>query len=290
LRKELYKIQKEQQKMIEVEITFTFPFIGERIISFNMQPISRENGEQLILLALDDITLVRNAALVKEQKKDDFISIASHEMKTPLTTAKAYLQLLEMSLDKSDETARLYATKASQSVTRLNELITELLDVSKIQYGKLNYNITTFDFNEMVSNTVEDMQYSSPKHTLIKKGTVKLKMTGDRDRIQQVLINLLTNAIKYSPDAGKILIEVQQANNEIIVSVKDNGIGIPKHHLEKIFDRYYRVEDHAVQFQGLGIGLFICHEIIERHHGKLWAESEMGKGSTFSFSLPAEKK
>jgi len=221
-----------------------------------------------------------------EQKKDEFISIASHEMKTPLTTAKAYLQLLELSLDTENETTNLYAKKASQSVTRLNDLVTELLDASKIQHGKLNYNISTFNFNEMVDTTVEDMQHSSPKHTIVKTGKVQQQVTGDKERLQQVIINLLSNAIKYSPDSLDVYINIAQQDNEIKVSIKDNGIGISQHHLEKIFDRYYRVQEHAVEFQGLGIGLFISYEIIQRHQGKLWAESEPGEGSTFYFTLP----
>ena len=112
------------------------------------------------------------------------------------------------------------------------------------------------------------------------------EITGDKDRLQQVLINLLSNAIKYSPNETKIFIDVQQEKEGIKVAVKDNGIGIPARHLEKIFGRYYRVEEHAIQFQGLGIGLYISYEIIQRHQGKLWVESEMGKGSTFYFTLP----
>ncbi len=222
----------------------------------------------------------------KEQKKDEFISIASHEMKTPLTTAKAYLQLLELSLEKSDDKTKLYAKKASLSVKRLNELITELLDVSKIQYGKLNYNSATFNFNEMINNTVEDFQYSNPKYIIVKTGIIIHEITGDKERIQQVVINLLSNAIKYSPESEKVFIHMSENNSEIKVSVKDNGIGISKYNLDKIFDRYYRVEEHAIQFQGLGIGLYISFEIIKRHKGKLWAESEPGKGSTFYFTLP----
>jgi len=223
---------------------------------------------------------------MKEQKKDEFISIASHEMKTPLTTAKAYLQLLELSLDAANEKSILYAKKASLSVSRLNELINELLDVSKIQSGKLNYNITNFDFNEMIDNTIENMQYSSLQHTITKTGSVLQKVSGDKDRLQQVVINFLSNAIKYSPEAGTVFIHTEEQNGGIKVSVKDHGIGISAQNLEKVFEKYYRIEDHAIQFQGLGIGLYISYEIIQRHHGKIWAESELGKGSTFNFSLP----
>ncbi len=223
---------------------------------------------------------------IKEEKKDEFISIASHEMKTPLTTAKAYLQMLESSLDESNEDATLFAKKASQAVNRLNELISELLDVSKIRLGKLNYTITTFNFNDMIESAVENIQLTSPTHTIIKTGRVRDEVTGDKERLQQVVINLLSNAIKYSPNATQVFITIAQENDEIKVAVKDTGIGIGMENVRKIFDRYHRIEEHAVQFQGLGIGLFISYEIIQRHHGKLWVESERGKGSTFYFTLP----
>ncbi len=223
---------------------------------------------------------------VKEEEKDEFIGIASHELKTPLTTAKAYLQMLEISLDENDKEAKLFAEKASQSVNRLNDLIGELLDVSKIQFGKLDYTITTFDFNKMIDGTVESIQLTSPTTTIVKTGKAKDNLTGDRDRLQQVVINLLSNAIKYSPDSEKVFIKVSQRMDLIKVSVQDTGIGIGKHNLHKIFEKYHRVEEHSVQFQGMGIGLFISYEIIRRHGGKLWAESEKGKGSTFHFSVP----
>ena len=222
----------------------------------------------------------------REEKKDEFISIASHEMKTPLTTAKAYLQMLELLLNKNNEDASVFAKKASQAVNRLNELVSELLDVSKIRLGKLNYTITTFNFNEMIESTVENVQLISPTHTIIKTGIVNDVVTGDKDRLQQVVINLLNNAIKYSPGAEKVFITIEQEKDLIKVSVKDTGIGMSRQSLNKIFEKYHRIEEHAVHFQGLGIGLFISYEIIQRHHGKLWAESEPGKGSTFYFTIP----
>ena len=221
---------------------------------------------------------------MKEQKKDDFISIASHEMKTPLTTAKAYLQLLEMTLVET-EAPSVYAKKATAAVERLQSLIAELLDASKIQNGKLNYTISTFDFNEMVDNTIESVQYDTT-HAIIKTGTCTLLFSGDKDRLQQVVINLLTNAIKYSPNAKEVLIHIEQQKDGIKVSVTDKGVGMAKQHLDKVFDRYYRIQEHAIHFQGLGIGLYISYDIINRHGGKIWVESEVGKGSTFFFTLP----
>lgn len=220
-----------------------------------------------------------------QERKDEFISIASHEMKTPLTTTKAYLQMLERSLDAKDIKA-LYAKKASQSVNRLEELIGELLDVSKIQLGRLNYTVTTFNFNEMIDSTVENLQIITSTHSIIKTGKAVNEVKGDKNRLQQVLINLLTNAIKYSPGKDTVFLTVEQINDDIKISVKDSGIGMSEESLKIIFDKYHRLEEHAMHFQGLGIGLFISYQIIERHHGKLWAESEVGKGSTFYFTIP----
>jgi PAS domain S-box-containing protein len=223
---------------------------------------------------------------IKEQQKDDFISIASHEMKTPLTSAKGYLELLILLLSKENQTAFLFANKANQAVERLNSLVTELLDVSKIQNGKLDYNISTFYFNEMLDETIVDIQLTAKNHRLQITGNSVRKIKGDKDRLQQVLINLLSNAIKYSPNGEKVFIKVEELNGKIQVSVQDFGIGMSNQHLDKIFDRYYRVQEHAVYFQGLGIGLHISSNIIQRHEGKMWAESEPDKGSTFHFTLP----
>lgn len=227
-----------------------------------------------------------NEQKLNDERKDEFVSIASHEMKTPLTTAKAYLQMLELTLDESDEEAYLFTKKANQSVDRLTELVTELLDVSKIRLGKLHYNLGTFNFNEMIQETVESIQLTSSSHKIIKAGKVCDQVYGDKDRLQQVVVNLLTNAIKYSPGAEEVYITIYQQHDSIQVSVQDFGIGIAETSLNKIFDKYHRIEEHAVHFQGLGIGLFISYEIIQRHSGNLWAKSESGKGSTFYFSIP----
>lgn len=252
----------------------------------HISPIKNRKGEvtQWIATATDI-----HEQKTKEQKKDEFISIASHEMKTPLTTAKAYLQLLELSLEKKNEKANLYTKKAILSIDRLKDLISELLDVSKIQHGKLDLNCSAFDFDQMIDGAIEGEQYNSPKHKIIKIGKIDKPVYGDKERLQQVIVNLLSNAVKYSPGAEVVYVNVISENGLIKVSVKDNGIGISKDNLEKVFERYYRVEGQDIHVQGLGIGLFISMDIIQRHHGRLWAESEPGKGSTFYFTLPLNK-
>lgn len=223
---------------------------------------------------------------IREQKKDEFISIASHEMKTPLTTAKAYMQLLEASLDEADEKARLYISKASRSVEKLTEFVSELLDVNKIQYGKLNFAPSRFDFNDMISEAIEAVHYDTGRHVIIREGYLGEPAEGDRERLQQVVINFLSNAIKYSPDSTEVLISYTASEDEIRLSVKDTGIGIDPMYHKKIFERYFRVEEQEIHFQGLGIGLFISAEIIKKHNGRIWVESEPGRGSTFNFIIP----
>ncbi|MDE3250772.1 MAG: PAS domain-containing protein, partial [Bacteroidota bacterium] len=163
---------------------------------------------------------------LKEEKKDEFISIASHELKTPLTTAKAYLQLLELILPANNEQAKLYAKNAHLSVSKINELVEELLDVSKIRLGKLNYRISTFDFAELMQSTVANFQLTVPSHHIIITELAPAQVTGDQDRLQQVIINLLSNAVKYSPQSSEVHISVAAEKSRVLVSVLDTGVGI----------------------------------------------------------------
>ena len=224
---------------------------------------------------------------VAMEKKDEFIGIASHELKTPLTTAKAYIQLLERNL-KSDLN-RKYVMKASDHIAKLNMLISDLLDVSKIQAGKLKLNIKDFKLDEMIHETVEGMQHSVNNHKIEVKGDSEITITGDKERIEQVLINFISNAVKYSPNSNKVLVNVKDLGEQAEVSVTDYGIGIPKDKLKNLFQKFYRVEEAAFKFQGLGIGLYISAEIIKRHKGSVHVESEEGKGSTFTFKLPLKE-
>ena len=249
------------------------------------KPVVKKPDDQLDLWIVT-LTNIHDQKLM-EEKKDEFIGIASHELKTPLTSAKAYAQMLQILLKKEpNEEALLYVKRTNLFIDRLNNLIAELLDITKIQHGKLQMNPAPFDFNNMVADTVELIQHSKPKHHIHLHGAASHTVIGDKDRIQQVLINLLTNAIKYSPGADRVDINIINEKNRLCVKVQDYGIGIPKSDQQKIFDRFYRVEDEATKFQGLGIGLFISAEIIKRHDGDIWVESSPNKGSTFYFTLP----
>ncbi len=256
-----------------------------RDITFEKRTIELATSNRSLIKANSELEAAQKLSEKLLKQRDEFISIASHEMKTPLTTAKGYIELLLLTLSEENQTT-LYATKANQAVERLHNLVSELLDASKIQNGQLNYTITTFDFNKMVNETIEDIQYSSKTHNIQKTGSCSQQITGDRGRLQQVLINLLSNAIKYSPNADKVSVKIEELDGEIQVSVQDFGVGMSNEHLNKIFDRYYRVPEHAIHFQGLGIGLYISYNIIERHNGTMFAKSEREKGSIFYFTLP----
>ena len=224
------------------------------------------------------------------KKKDEFISIASHELKTPLTTIKAYVQLLDRSIEAEDPT-RMYVERTLVQVQKLDNLIVDLLDLSKIESGKLKFNKKPFTFETTLSNAVEMIRQTYPDYTIERKGTANVEVYGDETRIEQVIINYLTNAVKYSPDNKEVQIDAGiQPDGQVYVRVKDYGIGIDKDNQPHVFSKFYRVEEAANRFQGLGIGLYICAEIIRRHEGVFGVESEPGQGATFFFSVPLNSK
>lgn len=222
------------------------------------------------------------------QQKDEFIGIASHELKTPVTSIKAYTQLLDLRFRKAkDERSSELVRKMDGQLNKLTLLINDLLDVTKIEGGKLNFHKEYFDMNDLITEIVDELQRTTTKHKIyVKLGKTKL-IYGDRDRLGQVLTNFITNAIKYSPLMNKIYVKSTLTSRHIQVSVQDFGVGIPNDKKDKVFERFYRVEGEKQDtYGGLGLGLYISQEIINRHQGKIWVESEAGKGSTFYFSLP----
>jgi PAS domain S-box-containing protein len=224
-----------------------------------------------------------------ELQKEDFLSVASHELRTPLTSAKAYLQLAQWQAEQSEKLQPLL-TKSLQQIGRLQHLINNLLDVSKINAGKITYDVEGFRFDQLVQETADSMQQVSATHRIVVAENVFVEVKGDRLRLEQVLTNLLTNAIKYSPGADKVVVKSTLQQDNLVVSVQDFGIGIAQHNLRHLFDRYYRTDNTAMRYDGLGLGLYISAEIIKRHNGSFWIESELGQGSTFYFLLPLNGK
>lgn len=224
-----------------------------------------------------------------ERKKDEFISIASHELKTPLTSVKGYVQLLERSVNKGDtETVKKHLVKAQMQLEKLNSLIADLLDISKIESGKLKFNKQDFCVDMLVDNVIEVMSQSNPDFKIVKKGKAGCAIYGDEMRIEQVIVNFLTNAIKYSPGTDQVQLTINVNENELYVAVKDYGIGMLPEQLNHVFDKFYRVEETSQRFQGLGIGLYISSEIIKRHGGQVGVNSTYGEGSEFYFLMPID--
>ncbi|MDB5147811.1 MAG: domain S-box protein [Mucilaginibacter sp.] len=248
--------------------------------------------EQLVLavaaqaaVALDNAKLYEDIKQLNE-KKDEFIGLASHELKTPVTSLKGYLQIIARNLSPEDKNKAL-ANRALEQVGKLTKLISDLLDVTKIQTGKLPFTYADFDVIRLLTDLKEILQQTDPSHQLILNLPVEeLIIHADSQRIEQVIINLVTNAIKYSPKANQVIITTGIIENKLRVAVQDFGIGIQPDQLERVFSRFYRVENLASHMSGLGIGLYISHEIVTRHQGRLWVESTYGEGSTFYFEIP----
>lgn len=242
----------------------------------------------------NSIDLLRSQEL-KDEQKNNFIAMASHELKTPITSIKGYVQLLLNAFDKEKGEkplpsllVRSSLISVDKQIARLTRLISELLDLTKIETGTLELKKEKFSLNELAIETIEDILYTNTKHRINLFHDFHGHVFADKDRIGQVMINFLTNAIKYSPNSEKIDVTIRRTpNNEIAFSVKDYGIGIDKEEQKKIFERFYRAQGKDEQtYPGFGIGLFIANEFVHKHGGRLTVESEKGKGSEFTFTLP----
>lgn len=232
-----------------------------------------------------------------EQRKDDFIKMASHELKTPITSINGYVQLL-LNIYNEAEAEKLQMARGTvksslgtiaKQVSKLTRLISELLDLSKIESGKLELHCAEFDLGELIEETVQDIRHTTSRHAVIVDNSFEGSIFGDKDRIGQVLTNILNNAIKYSPDSDRIEVYLEGSKKYVTIRIKDFGIGIDKKDHQKIFERFYRVEGKTEQtYPGFGIGLFIAGEIIHRHKGTIHVKSEKGKGSSFIINLPLD--
>jgi PAS domain S-box-containing protein len=221
-------------------------------------------------------------------QKDQFISIASHELKTPVTSIKGYVQILESIYSESEDAfLKKSLAAADKQIIKLTNLISDLLDMSKLKLGNLHLAKESFNMNELIEEVVEEIRLVKQDYKIEVSLGTNANVFADRERIAQVLVNFLTNAIKYSPKNKLIKVKSSVKGNHLTVVVKDQGIGIKKQNQERIFERFYRVEGTSEKtYPGFGIGLFISSEIIQRHNGKIGVKSVPGKGSEFFFTLP----
>jgi PAS domain S-box-containing protein len=224
-----------------------------------------------------------------EKRKDEFISVASHELKTPITSLNASMQILQkiVKTEAVSDRVRLFVGKANNNLKKLLHLLDDLLNVTRLQQGQLPINKNRFNLTELVKDSCEHVNQDDT-HDIIVSGEQELMVDADYRRIDQVLVNFINNAVKYSPQSKRIELTIERNNDEAKVSVRDFGIGISSEKLPHLFDRYYRVDSLGHQFSGLGLGLYISSEIIQRHDGRIGVDSIRGEGSTFWFTLPVE--
>jgi PAS domain S-box-containing protein len=277
-------------KAFEMEMQCLSKSDGYKWFLTHAVPIKNLNG--IILSWIGTATEIQKGK-EEQQRKDNFIKMVSHELKTPVTSIKGYVQMLlmivgEKNVEQFHDQIKNSLVRVEHQVTRLTRLITEMLDLSRIEAGRLELQQELFSINVLVKETIDDIGLTNPKHTINLHSDFVCNVYGDRGRIEQVIINLVTNAIKYSATSINIEVRILKGEKKMVsVSVRDFGIGIDKADHKKIFERFFRVEGKVEQtFAGFGIGLFIANEIIMRHNGYITVESEKGVGSIFTFALP----
>jgi len=274
---------------------------GERVDHFETRRVTKDGRELDVSLSISPILdrqghimglskIIRDITERKqdETRKNDFIGMVSHELKTPLTSLTAIVQVASQKLKQGDDAFLTGAMeKANAQVKRMSTMINGFLNISRLESGKIYIEKQPFNMDQLLHEMVEETKLTASTHEILLSSCGELEIYADRDKISSVISNLLSNAVKYSPKGKRVQLNCQVEGSEVLISVKDNGMGIKPHDIGHVFDRYYRVEtNHTRHISGFGIGLYLSAEIIKRHDGKIWAESESGKGSTFYFSLP----
>jgi len=246
--------------------------------------VHQKEGKDYFTGVINEITEKK----LDEIRKNDFIAMVSHELKTPLTSVKGYIQLMQRKLIKTeDEAFPKMLDKTDLQINKMTAMINGFLDISRLESGKIHINREFFDLSILIKEAEEEFSATTSSHILVFDPVESVKITADRNKIGQVIHNLISNAFKYSPNGSTIHVSCTADDEFAYVNVRDNGKGIKPEDATHIFDRYYRVEnDNMHSISGFGIGLYLCSEIINRHKGTISVESEIGRGSDFVFSLP----
>jgi PAS domain S-box-containing protein len=271
--------------------------------SFSLETCLRRKDNSIIWCRVNSIlfkdkdetlgyTIIEDVSLQHELKKqrENFISIASHELKTPLTSLQGCLQVMNRIIENDTiitDKLRTLSESAKRNILKLGALVSDLLDSTKISKGHLNLNISTFNISELVEKCCNHVRLEG-KYNITYKGDLFLEIRADEQKIDQVLVNLVNNAVKYAPESTDIVVEVEELSDRVKISVIDYGKGISNDKIPFLFDSYYQVDNGANNIQGLGLGLYISAEIIKKHNGQIGVESEVGKGSVFWFTLPRQ--
>lgn len=250
------------------------PFYSDKLIPMGVIMVTRNITESVRL----------------DSMRKEFVANVSHELKTPLTSIKGYSETMMRADLTALETAE-FAKVINQEATRMDRLVADLLQLSKFDYSKASLKKTTFSLSDLVKLVAQKMSYSAKQkeHTLECQIMTQVKIYADKDSIEQVIMNIVSNSIKYTPDGGYITLSVGNVNNSAYVKIKDNGIGIPAQDLQRIFERFYRVDKaRSRQMGGTGLGLSIVKEIVDQNNGNIDIKSEIDKGTEIIITLPAK--
>jgi len=286
LRELLEKIEDTNQSFHDVEVEHHFPSIGHKIMRLGGRRIVSErkgSRDHLILLAMEDITARREL----ERQKETFLGMVGHELKTPLSSAKVFIQLLGRRVRRAgDEPMATELERIDTQLDKLASLIGGLLDASALETGTFSMRPAPFAVDGLVREIVEEREHSAPGRLRL-EGIVKAEAYGDRERTGQVLLNLLTNALKYSAPSEPVWVRTSVSADRITLSVQDRGVGIPQDQQARIFERFARLDQpEQEKVPGVGLGLYIAAQIVTHQGGRIWVESPPGKGTTFFFTLP----
>jgi len=272
---------KNRRSFTNVQIAIDFPSGDKRIFDVSCIPLQNtENGN--VVLVMHDITIHKQM----EREREDIIGFVAHELRNPLANVVLCNEIMSNSIDDNNlDGIKGILERSKNNVMRLNKMIAELYDATTVNSGNLKLDISEFDFAQMLEEAIETIEVLQPSYNIIVKGNANVQVRADRHRLIQVITNYLSNGIKYSNGKTDVTLTVQHDENTLTVSVKDEGLGISKEQLPYIFQRFFRAEKTR-NLEGIGLGLYLCQQIIQAHNGKVWAESEEGKGSTFYFSIP----
>jgi two-component system sensor histidine kinase VicK len=254
-------------------------------VSLTISPVINPAGK---IVGISKIARDITDKKLEEQRKNDFIAIVSHELKTPLTSMRSYVQLaLRKARDRADAFTISVLDRADNQTRKMTTMIQDFLNLSRLEEGKMSLNCTDFSLAEVMKEIVEDAVTLAPSHHISYEPSITAFIKGDREKICQVLTNLIGNAVKYSPERSTVTIKCKTEDDQVVFSISDEGYGIGPADQLRLFERFYRVrDDRQHHVAGFGIGLYLVAEILKLHGSEIEVQSELNQGSTFSFSLP----
>jgi signal transduction histidine kinase len=270
-----------QQKSLNDQITIDFVLGDKKIFDVSCTPLHTTEGSNVVVV-MHDISIYKQV----EREREDIIGFVAHELRNPLANVVLCNEVMGDAIeDNNVQVVKSMLERSKNNVMRLNKMIAELYDATRMNSGKLQLEISEFDFQEMLKEAIETIQVLQPSYNILIEGNTHLKVRADRHRLIQVVTNYLSNGIKYSNGKTDVTLTVSHDAANLTVSVTDEGLGISKEQLPFIFQKFFRAEKTR-NLEGIGLGLYLCQQIIVAHKGKVWAESEEGKGSSFYFSIP----